>query len=274
MSSEIGAVGVVVRGQGSVALMRSAARLAKRFGAACDALYPAWPADMPAGALGRGASGVVIAERREGQARRAHEAERRFTSVLAAEGVKGDFTLAEGEVPEVIARASFNHDLLVVQRVDPADVDDVIEGTQHEHVAMAAICPVLILPPGMETVSLEHVAVAWKETREAARAVKEAMPLLVAAAKVTVVSVAAPAHVIPYQAGMVSYLARHGIEAETIEDTVGHDEGEGLMKLAVENGASLIVMGLYSRPRWFEVVMGGVSRKLVRDCPIPILTAH
>ncbi|MCC7426213.1 MAG: universal stress protein [Alphaproteobacteria bacterium] len=274
MSGAVGAIGVVLGGEGSEATCAAAAGLAKQFEASCDGVYPVWPADMPAAALGRAASGVVIAARREGQVRRAGEAEKKFKAAIAAAGVQGGFAMVEGDVPETLARASFNHDVLVVERVDPEDIDDVLEGTLHEQVALAAICPTLILPPGTGSVSLDHVGIAWKETREAARAVKEAMPFLLAAKKVSVLSVGAPTHVISYQGALITYLKRHGIDAASVEETVGHDEGHGLIDSAKKHGVTMMVMGLYSRPRWFELVLGGVTRRLVRENPFPILTSH
>ena len=104
--------------------------------------------------------------------------------------------------------------------------------------------------------------VAWNASREATRAVNDALPLLEAAAKVTVLvvnpAVGMRGHGEVPGADMALHLARHGVRAEASALT-SHDVEIGalLLSQAAELEADLIVMGAYGHSRLRELVMGG-----------------
>ncbi len=147
-------------------------------------------------------------------------------------------------------------------------------------VLMQAGRPALIVPyaDAVATVG-EKVLVAWKESRESARAVADAMPLLTRSREVVVVSISAAGE----QSGrekladvdVSAWLSRHGITAdvrhEVAEDV---DAGSLLLSRAADFGADLIVMGAYSRPRLSEIVLGGVTRLMLESMTVPVLMSH
>jgi nucleotide-binding universal stress UspA family protein len=139
--------------------------------------------------------------------------------------------------------------------------------------------PVLFVPyrNAVDTVG-RTVLVAWKSSRESARAVADAMPFLTRADEVIVMSIA------PDDTGdrerlaeadVSAWLARHGVKArvrhEVAEDV---DAGPFLLSRAADIGADLVVMGAYSRPRISEVVLGGVTREMLESMTVPVLMSH
>jgi nucleotide-binding universal stress UspA family protein len=123
------------------------------------------------------------------------------------------------------------------------------------------------------------VLVAWKEARESARAVADALPFLSRANAVRVVSVSTDRDDTVREAladkDIAAWLARHGVEA-TVRHQVADDVDAGnlLLSRSADFGADLIVMGAYSRPRLSEVVLGGVTRLMLQSMTVPVLMSH
>lgn len=147
-------------------------------------------------------------------------------------------------------------------------------------VLMNAGRPALIVPHSNAVDSVgEAILVAWKESRESARAVADALPFLKRAREVTVMSIAAPDDDSDRErladAGVMAWLARHGITArvrhEVAEDI---DAGPFLLSRAADVSADLLVMGAYSRPRLSEIVLGGVTRTVLESMTVPVLMSH
>ena len=125
-----------------------------------------------------------------------------------------------------------------------------------------------------------EIAVAWKASREATRAVFDALPLLVKAKHVRLVTVkdASEATTGSNQAlgtDLADCLLRYGIDAQT-EAIAGGDMsvGESLLDYAGRRYQDMIVMGLYGHSRFREFLLGGVSRHILQHMTVPILFAH
>ncbi len=54
----------------------------------------------------------------------------------------------------------------------------------------------------------------------------------------------------------------------------GIDVGNALLSLAADTGADLLVMGAYGHQRWREIILGGVTRRLLRSMTLPVLMSH
>jgi nucleotide-binding universal stress UspA family protein len=135
----------------------------------------------------------------------------------------------------------------------------------------------LFLPPMAQSrAKVDTVVVAWKNTREAARAVAAAIPVLQLASSVEVVMVSeGPGSLdIEDSADIGRYLSRHGIKA-TIRTVPGApDTATALLREAHASAADLIVMGGYGHARLQELVLGGATRDILRNSDIPVLMAH
>ena len=116
--------------------------------------------------------------------------------------------------------------------------------------------------------------VAWNGSYEAANAVRAALPLLKMASKVTVVQFAEERDRRFPSTNLVQYLSRHGVHAELEARTTSGEIDAALVSYAERHGAGIIVMGAYSHSRAGEFLFGGVTRALLKECPVALAIAH
>ncbi len=140
--------------------------------------------------------------------------------------------------------------------------------------------PVMLVPPGFAWRPAKHVVVAWRPTREAARALHDAMPFLLAAESVDVLEIGEawgdegdgpqPG------ADIAAHLARHGLKVRVVVHPRGGESvALALARHAQDTGAELIVAGGYGHSRFREWALGGVTRDLLSSaCQAPILFSH
>jgi nucleotide-binding universal stress UspA family protein len=121
---------------------------------------------------------------------------------------------------------------------------------------------------------LDTIVIAWKDCREAARAIAEAEPFLGEAREVVLLSASeGPAHE-TILSGMAGHLARHGV-ATAVHGVGGWAEpGEAILNEATRLRADLIVMGAYGHSRLRERVLGGATRTVLEKSRLPVLMAH
>lgn len=136
----------------------------------------------------------------------------------------------------------------------------------------------IFLPPKAKAKPVETVVVAWRNTREAARALAESLPLLAKAKKVIIATVqdsnVGQADTDMPAADIARHLDRHGISVDISLLRGVTDIAEALRTEAENAGADLVVMGGYGHSRFREWVLGGVTRDTLRLTPIPVLIAH
>ena len=134
-------------------------------------------------------------------------------------------------------------------------------------IVMQAGRPVLVVPSAARHLDLRRVLVAWKNTREARRAVFDALPLLARARDVTVVEIIEDgdrrANALPSVKDVASWLDTHGVPAEVIVADREGDVGAQLEDVAADVGATLVVAGAYGHSRFREWIMGGMTRHLM-----------
>jgi nucleotide-binding universal stress UspA family protein len=137
----------------------------------------------------------------------------------------------------------------------------------------------LFAPPQVKAPkSFSTILVAWKETREAARAVAEAMPFLRRAQQVHVAIVeeegASEQYHLESGANIGRYLSRHGVSCEVRKIAGWSNTGDALANEVAQTGTSLVVMGGYGHSRFREWALGGVTRKFLAEATTPVLMAH
>jgi nucleotide-binding universal stress UspA family protein len=138
--------------------------------------------------------------------------------------------------------------------------------------------PTLVVPDRTNSLQAEHVAIGWKDTREARRAVQDALPFLGLASRVTVVEADQEGEgstALARLNDVALYLQRHHIECQT--KITMHQEGSGaaqLIKVAQEERADLLVTGAYGHTRLGEWIFGGMTRDLLSSSPICCLMSH
>ena len=265
-------------GEAAPGRLALAVELAERFGAHLTGVYVdpglALPTlvDVPV-------SPSLIEDLENEHRERRSRAERRFRETLDRTDVESEWRLAEGELGETLSRHARYTDLAVLGQ-EGADDQKMVIGGLPDSVALTCGRPVLVVPYiGVQSAPGKHVIVAWNGSREAARAVNDALPILKGADKVEVMC--ANPHRGELQdadlpgADLCLHLARHGVKAEAQTQTASDLEiGDLLLSRASDHGADLIVMGAYGHARWREVVLGGVTRQLLEQMTVPVLMSH
>jgi nucleotide-binding universal stress UspA family protein len=128
--------------------------------------------------------------------------------------------------------------------------------------------PILIPRDDLEPLGAHKIVIAWKDTREARRAVADAMPFIVHAREVLVATVEEQErqHAMETVNDVVRYLIHHGARARgEIFSCHAPSDGETLISITRQFGADLIVSGAYGHSRLREWLLGGVTRLLLRE---------
>jgi nucleotide-binding universal stress UspA family protein len=123
---------------------------------------------------------------------------------------------------------------------------------------------------------LERVVVCWDGSRNAARAIADAMPLLHRAKAVDVLIVASEAGKstdVP-GADIGQHLARHGLKVDVKRITADIAVADAILSHAADSGADLLVMGGYGHSRLREFILGGATRHILQTMTVPVLMSH
>lgn len=258
--------------------LEAACRIGQAHGAAVTALYAVTPGfvELPfAPEIGPGVA-ASLHERDDGLRTRARAA---FDRVLAAHGMKAAWAeVGNDPIMGVFAQQALYADLLVLGQAAPAEKRaDGVPADFVETVLASSGKPALVLPYiGTSSTLGETVVVAWKPTREAARAVSAALPLLQRARQVHVLSWSDEDEAVGGEGlSLGGYLQLHGVKAIWHQETQEPDLlGELLLSRAFDLEADLLVMGCYGHSRAREWVLGGTSRTVLRSMTLPVLMAH
>ncbi|MDP3761457.1 MAG: universal stress protein [Ramlibacter sp.] len=267
------------------ATARSARRLevacsiAKANGAAVTALYAVTPAVLELPYVPEAGPSVATALADIDEQRRATV---RAAFDKARDSLQAPLSWSElGDAPMLpaFARQALYADLLVLGQHDPSDAAAAgVPGDFPETVMATSGKPALILPyaPFPATVG-QTVALAWKPTRESARALMAAIPLLQRARRVHVLSWPTEEDDIKGdRLDLAGYLKARGIEPTWHREGGGEPSflGELLLSRAFDVDADLLVMGCYGHSRAREWVLGGTSRTVLQSMTLPVLMAH
>lgn len=260
------------------ARLEVAHRLARQHDAALNALY-ATTSSIVVMSYPDAATADLLVKMRELDAERRDRARVVFDAVAA----KGGVSAAWAEVPEqpiigIFAQQALFADLLVLGQHDPSSyVANEVPADFVEAVMADSGKAGLIIPyTGTFDRVASTIVIAWKDTREAARAVTAAMPLLQLAQQVHVLSWATQeGGVIGARLDLDSYLRRHGVLAHWHREPAEPTQvGDLLLSRSFDLGADLLVMGCYGHTRLREWVVGGTSRTVLRSMTLPVLMAH
>jgi nucleotide-binding universal stress UspA family protein len=207
-------------------------------------------------------------------------AEAAFRKRAGELGVATEWRVQEGDTSDVLAVNARYADLVIVSQTPPDQTGEEGRRTIAEDVLMTGGGPALIVPHyGTFRTVGERAVVAWDASPTAARAVRDAMPLLAKSSKVTVLAVnpetSRSRHGSVPGADIALHLARHGVVADTAfsySDEVG--VGDMILSRAADLGADLIVMGAYGHARLREALFGGVTRHLLAHMTAPVLMSR
>ena len=223
-------------------------------------------ADAPlpmAGPDGAGLAAEVWQQLREDVERRHKELHAEFNRIVAG-SVETEWRQALDSPTRALATASRLADLVVMSAPRGASTGNAYRAADPGSVVLQAGRPILVAGESAGQALAKTVVIAWKDTREARRAVADAVPLLLSASEVIVVTVdpAPDDWIAAGIADVAEFLIRHGIKPRT-EVVEATNEGEKLSEFVASCHADLIVSGAYGHSRLREWVFGGVTRSLL-----------
>ena len=211
------------------------------------------------------------------------EADAKATEAVFLQGTKGYEANSEWRCSRIdstnaakeIVEQAYSADLVVVSQEDPDPFG--MRSDIPSSVVFGSGRPVIILPRnGAETLTdgvIRRVTIAWNRSKEAARAVFDAMPVLQHAEQVTVMGIDPPYATFGDELGAT--LARHGVPVEVkAVAREGRSIGEAIAAEADANNADLIVMGCYGHSAFRESLFGGATYDVLEDMKRPVLMAH
>ena len=243
---------------------------------AMPVLQPAW-VGVPA--VGLGADAAAAAIMAEADLARQRQARQAFDQASAQAGTPMVWLDRPGfdNLRHFIEQSWF-HDLTVLSQVHPDDTAywGVTAGFAPE-VAVSSGRPVLMLPRFTPTTARwQRILVAWKSSRESARALLASLPLLQQADQVEVLSWAESRNAItPVPQGLEDWLRVHGVQARVVAQGLATQPvGELLLARCAEGSADLLVMGCYGHTRAHEWLFGGATRHVLAHANVPVLLAH
>ena len=218
---------------------------------------------------------------REFEADRRKRASKLFDQACADVGVVAASMLLWAETTEEPVRAftrrAFCADLLVLGQPDPAAATATdVPADFVESVLVGSGKPALVLPyVGAPEVIGDVALVAWKSSRESARALAASLPLLQRADQVHVAMWDEDSESADPGPDVEAYLRAHGIVATLHRDgKATADIGQYLLSMASDLGADLLVMGCYGHSRSREWVLGGATRSVLASMTLPVLMSH
>jgi nucleotide-binding universal stress UspA family protein len=254
--------------------VRLAASLADRFGAVLTGMSAVGvPLPIVAG-------GMVIAEWtvEDVELMRAKLADKGnwFRGIAGGDHRRLDWHAALDFPAEALARAARSADLVIIgQAKAPGNAYSALDPGE----AILKIGrPTLVAPEGVNSLRAEHIVIGWKDTREARRAVRDALSFLQQATRVTIVEACGPGEektALGRLDDVARYLAHHRIKGGP--KVMLEQEGSGaaqLIRIAQEERADLLVTGAYGHSRLGEWIFGGMTRELLATSPICCLMSH
>lgn len=203
-----------------------------------------------------------------------------FREAAERAGISYEWRVVEGEIASLVTHHARYADIAILGQPSPDSETSGSAGHLGESVLLGAGRPMLMVPyAGRFDRFARQVLVAWNATREAARALNDAMPLLRTAEEVTVLTVVPAGEAEPDDEtpaiDITHHLARHGVNAKATT-TVAEDieVGDLLLSRAADFGSDLIVMGGYGHSRLREWALGGATRSLLEHMTVPVLLSH
>jgi nucleotide-binding universal stress UspA family protein len=220
-----------------------------------------------------GAAAVIIAswlaELEEAAATRGQQ----FLARLRDEGIDGNWHMEHGAAAYHITQRALVVDLVVLGQNDPDNPGVLAEP---EYVILGCGRPVLMVPyAGRFDGVGENAIIAWNGSRECARSTRDALPLLQSAKKLEVITINPEAGEDELHDELVHNLALHGLEAKAGTHVTKDLSLTGwLLSHVADISGDLIVMGAYSHSSLREIVLGGMTRDMLRSMTVPVLMAH
>lgn len=252
--------------------VRLACNLARRFDATLTGVAAQDP--LPISIYGKGSylDNNIIEMAAAGARAELGKQEAVFREMTSGYG-KAMLRVYDKEPLECVIQECARCDLLVARGLDEGNLGDIVQALNPAEIILRAGRPVLITPSQLDNLSLKCAIIAWKDTREARRAVVDALPLLRGMDRVLLLTVAAKGAETNAEA-IESYLKGHDIQCERVDLPETTNVAEAVARLARDQAAGLVVAGAYGHSKMRELVFGSLTYELLTSLRTPCLFSH
>ena len=166
---------------------------------------------------------------------------------------------------------------IIVTSVSPSDFYEGPNAVNAGEIIMQIGRPVIVVPNAIKNLKVENILIGWKDTREARRAIADALPLLKIAKKVTLVEITdedEKASATKRLDEVLAWLKSHGVAAEPMVSIAVDTDATQLIAIAKQQGADIVVAGAYGHSRLRQWVLGGVTNDLLQRTDLCSLLSH
>jgi len=260
--------------EGHMTRFNMALEMAKAYQAHLIALYNASPVSMPQ--AGRGASIGYLAEATQIAREKAASIKAEVEEACARAGIPVEWRMGEGDHIKVLSHHALAVDLVIVSHAKADEREDRVTFHIPENMVLYSGCPVLVIPHKCKVLMPgSHIMISWKGCWESLQAVRDAMPLLKIAEKVTMFTVVKTSRDSVEEQKFADFLSRHDVLVDVVTDESGTGNvGESILANAKNLNADLIVMGAYGHSKIREMVIGSVTKYVTANMTIPVLLSH
>jgi len=207
----------------------------------------------------------------------AHAAANIFREETGRRSSDASWLEASGDIVEGVSDKARYADMVILGQYEWQGAPEAHPLPIAHSVVLQCGRPVLVIPAAFQSRPLARIVVAWDASREAVRAVHDALPLLRLSQSVRIVTVVdEPAEERTVDADSLSrHLSNHGITVEANVAAISSaDENAALRAQLEQEHYDLIVMGGYSHPLWLELIFGGATQSILLSAKIPVLVSH
>jgi len=252
--------------------------LAEAFGAHVAAVAYSYEPVIPPTIMG-GVPTAFIEQQREENDKAANDAVARFEEAAKRTGVSFETRILTASVAgasDMFGAIARRFDLAVIAQAEPEKVQPeelIVEGALFGSGRPVVVVPYIQKAP----LKLDRVMVCWDASRNAARAVADAIPFLHKARTVDIVMVASERPKSDEIAGVTigQHLARHGLQVDVKRIVATEtDVASTILSHAADSAADFIVMGGYGHSRLREFIWGGATRGILGAMTVPVLMSH
>lgn len=253
----------------------AAMKLMQRFSAYITALHV--KRSVPHEYYSAGVNPDLLREYVNKEDTKAEYSAKQLQAFFGEDNEKVSYVESTGEPDYQLLKYASTSDIVIMEKPDTGQHYDQRVAVP-ANLALGCGRPVMIVPNELQQESLgDNVLIAWNGTREATRALHDAMPILKEAKSVMV----AAFNTTKYSEqtnrceALENHLTRHGVTFKLINSAAEESEvGARLLKLTKQSNADMIVMGAYGHSRIREYILGGVSRTMIRDTTVPLFLSH
>jgi nucleotide-binding universal stress UspA family protein len=263
-------------GQPHDCLLQLAASLAERFSARLLGTAASQPMQMAFG--GDDPSVAFVNEDRDEIGREMREAKAEFRSGLIAQRDNVDWESATlcSSIADYVSQLASSADLVLTGSV-ASSIFDTQRHIDISQLIKSVGRPVLIVPPEAASLQLDKLMVAWDGSREARRAISDALPLLKEASQVSLVHIANGDDAAAAQLSLDrvrQWLALHGVVGAAFVSPPGHGDARQLNEVAIAHGCDLLIAGAYGHSQMREWLVGGVTHSLLQPQRYSTFLSH